>query len=332
MSTNKYNIRNLPKNTYSLQKEIPKYYLHYCSEKITKTNPNTNGWINIIKTLRSCTFKLPTSLSFMNENHVSDFAYSMQNCENLPLQDYDKSRILQAKLEEHKDIVVKLGDDESIRKEYEYAKKLYKLKGFVKFICYFECNDNFLEYPNEKRNYLCHGEGNQMKIIVMPYFELGSIGGYKWTTENITVLRSCITHALLSYINAFTHGYLHGDFHPGNVLLKTTKQRSIDYLFDRFDQNGEVLNIETNGLRTWIMDFENTREVDDENKKDIMDFYLDIQKFFIILQDYRFIKNINKPTLNPLLQVIGNYMNRLIYPDMSFIILLIQSINNIEVE
>jgi hypothetical protein len=298
MSTNKYNIRELQKNTYSSQKEIPKYYLNYCQDKINKTNPNTNGWINIVKTLQ------------------------------LPLKVYDKSRILQAKLEYHKDIVVKIGDDESIRKEYEYSKKLYKIKGFVKFICYFECNDNFLEYPSEKRNYLCNGEGNQMKIIVMPYFELGSIGFYSWTPDNMHILRSCIKHALLTYISAFTYGYLHGDFHPGNVLMKKTKQRSIDYLFDGV---GEVKNIETNGIRTWIMDFELTREIDKSNIMDNIYFYYDIQKFFTLLQEHRFIKNINKLTLLHVMNVIHQFINNPIFPNMNFINNMIKAIDKIEV-
>ena len=29
---NTYNIHTLPKNTFSLQKEIPKYYLSYCQD------------------------------------------------------------------------------------------------------------------------------------------------------------------------------------------------------------------------------------------------------------------------------------------------------------
>jgi len=323
MSAKPYNIRKLPKNSFSLQKETPKYYLNYCQDKINNQNPTTNGWINVIKTLK------------------------------MPLQDFDKSIILLAKLEKHKDIVVKLGDDDSIRKEYEYSKKLYKLKGFVKFICYFECNDNFLDYPNEKRTDLCNGEGSQMKIIVMPHFEMGCIGFYSWTNENVNVLRSCIKHALLTYISAFVTGYLHGDFHPGNVLLKKTKQNSIDYLFDGI---GEVSNVETNGVRTWIMDFENTREVQTpttsspefsrsptmllrnisgslqkENKRDIIDFYSDIHKFFMLLHDYRFVKNIDKSTTVHLMQIVTTHMNNLIYPNMVFINNIIISVDKIQI-
>jgi serine/threonine protein kinase len=292
-----YNIRKLQKQSFSSQKEVPKYYLSYCQDKINTQNPNTNGWINIVKTLK------------------------------MPLEDYDKSRILLAKLEHHKDIVVKIGDDESIRREYEYAKKLYKLKGFVKFICYFECNDDFLKYPDKERNYLCNGEGSRMKIIAMPYFELGSIGSYVWNPENIHALRTSIKHAIMTNISAFMHGFLHGDFHPGNVLLKKTKQSSIDYLFEEI---GEV-NIETNGIRTWIMDFENTREISAKNPRDIMDFYFDIQKFFTLLQDHRFIKNIDKSTTINIFRWVNKYMNSLSYPNMDFIMGIFDSIDKIAV-
>lgn len=292
MTSKPYNIRKLQKQSFSSQKEIPKYYLSYCQDKINTQNPNTNGWINIVKTIK------------------------------MPLENYDKSRILLAKLEQHKDIVVKIGDDDSIRREYEYAKKLYKIKGFVKFICYFECNDDFLDYPNKSKNYLCEGEGNKMKIIVMPYFPLGNIGSYEWKQENIHILRTCIKHAILTNISAFFSGYLHGDFHPGNVLLKKTKQSYIDYGFDG-------INIETNGFRTWIMDYENTREVSMENTRDIMDFYFDIQKFFTLLQDHRFIRNIDKSTIIDILRITNNHMNSLMCPEKDFIISILHAIDKI---
>jgi predicted unusual protein kinase regulating ubiquinone biosynthesis (AarF/ABC1/UbiB family) len=131
----------------------------------------------------------------------------------------------------------------------------------------------------------------------------------------------------MTNISAFMHGFLHGDFHPGNVLLKKTKQSSIDYLFEEI---GEV-NIETNGVRTWIMDFENTREISAENPRDIMDFYFDIQKFFTLLQDHRFIKNIDKSTVINTFRWVNKYMNSLHYPNMDFIMGILDSIDKIGV-
>ena len=324
MSYPTYNIRQLPKNSFSLQKEIPKYYLSYCQDKITAKNPTTKDWIHVVKTLKLPLQDYDKPLNFSNGT-ASTVPPEIQ-WQLLPTHRF-RSRILLAKLEEHKDIVVKLGDDESIRKEYEYAKKLYRLKGFVKFICYFECNDNFLQYPSNERKDVCNGEGNQMKIIVMPYFEMGGIGVYPWTKTNISLLRSCIKHAILSILSAFVNGYLHGDFHPGNVLLKKTKQSSIDYAFDGI---GLVPNIETNGVRTWIMDFENTREVEKENKRDTMDFYYDLQKFFMLLQDHRFIRNIDKTTTIGITNNIHVYMNNLVYPDKDFIRKIRGSIDKID--
>ena len=54
--------------------------------------------------------------------------------------------------------------------------------------------------------------------IINSKFELGSIGGYSWTPVNIHILRTCIKHAVLTNITAFISGYLHGNFHPGNVF------------------------------------------------------------------------------------------------------------------
>jgi hypothetical protein len=281
-----YTIRRLPKTSLSSQKENLKYYLSYCKDKINTNNPNTNGWINIIKTLK------------------------------FPTEDFDKSRVLLARLEKHKDIVVKLSDDESIKREYEYGKKLSKIKGFVKFICYFECNDNFLNYPNGDRNHLCNGPGSQMKIIVMPHYEMGNIGSYGWTRENLNILRTCMKHAFLTYTDAFFNGYLHGDFHPGNVLLKNTKDSSLEYSFEGID---EAFEIETNGVRTWIMDFENTKNVRTDNPMDIMNFYFDAQKFFNTLTNPRFIRNAKEVSVMPVMKTITKYMNYNKFPSREFI-------------
>jgi len=277
MSINVYSINKLPKNTYSLQKETSKYYVR-CREE-NENNQNQNSWINIIKILN--------------------------------LQDFDKSNKLLEIVENYKDIVIKIGEQEAIRKEYENSTKIYNLKGFVKFIQYFEYKS----------------EGSQMKIIIMPYFEMGNIGEYSWTNENIKQLRSSIKQALLSNISAFTKGYLHGDFHPRNMLLTQAKQNTIDYLLDGIDA---VFDIETNGVSTMIIDYENMREVTKENKKDLIDFYFDIYKFFVLLQDYRFIKNIDKTTVTTILQIINKNMENLIYPDMDFIKNIIGSVDKIE--
>ena len=268
-----------------------KYYLGYCNDKITNKHPTTDGWIQVMNTLK------------------------------LPLQEYDKSRILLGILNEHKEIVVKVGGNDSIRSEYEYARRLYRIKGFVKFICYFECNDDFTNYPQSSKTSICNGPGTKMKTIIMPYFPLGCVGFYNWT--DIQQFRSCLKQAFLSHKNALDSGLLHGDFHAGNVLLKTTKQSQILY---EIDDNEFV--IETNGLRTWIMDFENTREIARDEPKDMIDYYYDIQKFIFGLQDHRFIQKIDRASVVPLLRIISQ-QNQMVYPDIQFTKKILHSIDNI---
>ena len=77
------------------------------------------------------------------------------------LENYDKSRVLRAVLDKHTEIIVKLGDHDEIKHEYEMGKSLSRIKGFVKFICFFECKDDVLQ--------------SSMKVIVMPYFKMGSL-------------------------------------------------------------------------------------------------------------------------------------------------------------
>jgi len=184
------------------------------------------------------------------------------------------------------DVVVKVGDIDTIYPEYELSKKI---TGSLPFTSYFE-------YSN-------------LGLITMPYYEMGNIGLYPWTPNNIDMLRTCVKLSVLAYTNAFLHGYLHGDFHPGNVLLE-----------------------KTDGLQVWIMEFSKTREIVPTNKKDIIDFYFDIEKFFILLQDYRYIGNLDKSTVIPIMTTIQTYVNDdVACPRQDFVNDMCRAIDKIEV-
>lgn len=280
MAETNFPIIHLLKTEPSLTRHpnIHKFYLKSCQSKITSKTPTTAPWLRVLKLL-----KLETS-------------------------DYDKSRVLLGALDTHGEVVVKTGDSRDLEHEYSMSSKLQSLKGFVKYICYFECNDNFRTIPSKKHDTLCDGPGSQMKVIVMPYFPLGNIQSYPWETHSIQELHSTLKHAILSMINAFhTFHILHGDFHAGNVLLKKTKQKSISYTIPDI---GTFNDIETHSIRPWIMDFENSKVVSMDTPYTKMmamnEFYFDLNKFFQTLYNGR--NKIDPRTVVPITIFCGKLM------------------------
>ena len=276
MGTPLFQVKQLSKTDSSLTRSpnFHKYYIS-CSGRITETTPTSESWLRILKLIKT------------------------------DISDIDKSRILLGYLDKYGEIVVKIGDAESIEYEYTNSTRIYFLKGFVKYICYFSCNDNFRDIPSSDRNTLCKGPGGSMGVILMPYFILGSIAKYSWTNHTILQFHSCLKHSFLSILVLFYKANLiHGDFHPGNVLLKTIKQTDISYIIPEI---GEYI-IKTNGMRTWIMDYENMQYANYSNKdktvQSFNDFYYDIQKFFMLL--YNTIKTIDNRTISPINSFISN--------------------------
>jgi len=209
--------------------------------------------------------------------------------------DIQKSQVLFAKMKTGNSIVIKIGNDNKLYHEYMIGRKLKSIKGFVKFICYFECDDNFYDYFTKESGYLCKGPGNSMKVILMPHFPLGSLAAYVWTNENCRVLKSCIKMACLTICDAYEKkGIVHGDFHGGNVMLKETRQREITY-----DNN---ISIPTYGYRTWIMDFENSQIV--EGARGRADHFYDMKRFITVLPT--FITGIDKGALGTIINFISS--------------------------
>jgi len=98
------------------------------------------------------------------------------------------------------------------------------------------------------------------------------------------------------------YNFIHGDFHPANVLLKHSKQSDMTYSV--FNEN---IIIDTYGLRSWIMDFENSEF---KQKKDIQSnnaFYQDIIRFFMLLPS--FINHINRTNIQQIVTFLINVSN-----------------------
>jgi serine/threonine protein kinase len=274
-----FNISPLARvnTSYNRNSSHRKYFIS-CEGRITKETPTTESWLKVLKLLK------------------------------LDISDIDKSRILLGSFENNNnDIVIKVGNAVELEREYNFSRRLFSSKGFVKYICNFSCNDDFRTLPDPKRSAICHGPGNQMGVIVMPYFPLGSLAKYSWTPDNLQLLHTCIKHAMLSIISIYCkHNIIHGDFHPGNVLLKETKQREITYNLSNI---GEI-TVPTYGIRTWIMDFENTSIADTTTTYGTImgfnNFYFDISKFITALAD--FIKGLDPRSFILLRKIIDKQM------------------------
>jgi hypothetical protein len=158
-------------------------------------------------------------------------------------------KVYKALLDKSKNIVAKIGKYK-LDYEYEVAKKLeiLKIPTFIKFHCLFSCLDNFSELKNTTKT-VCKKIGDPISIIIMPYIEGDRIELWKWERNNFELMKNTMKHVIMSmfYANK-TKGFIHGDLHLGNVLLKKSKCKEISY--------GEFGTLEVTGLTPVIMDFD----------------------------------------------------------------------------
>jgi serine/threonine protein kinase len=84
----------------------------------------------------------------------------------------------------------------------------------------------------------------------MEYYDLGSILNYipKSLNEIISIINQVIASATLAFEQ---FGFIHGDLHPGNILIKKTKKDLIKYKFTDKD-----LEIKINGIQIVMFDFD----------------------------------------------------------------------------
>jgi hypothetical protein len=158
-------------------------------------------------------------------------------------------------LKRNKRIVIKIAHKtKTNKKEYDYSEILKTIPGFIKFICLFDCFDDTYNYIKDKKevpNKICTAKNigdNDKYILISSYIDNGSIKNYKWTLENVYILKSLLKQACMSLMYAYIHyGFLHNDLHLDNVLFKKTKATTIKY---------KDIEIETNGYKIIIMDYD----------------------------------------------------------------------------
>ena len=198
-----------------------------------------------------------------NYYKLTEFLYTSQNSQAL---------VLKALFEYKINIVLKFGILESIQKEYLISNELIQLPNFIRYFCKIKCNENIKNIINNKEtisNYkMCHCGVNPVGILVMKYYILGSIDNYDWNENNFDVLKNVIKQVIFAIIYAYkTTGFIHGDLHCGNILLKYKKTNELKY-------GSKSLII--NDLEVVIMDFEKSK-LNQQNK--ITELFRNIDKF-----------------------------------------------------
>lgn len=250
-------------------------YLISCQEKITPENPTTKEWLEILKQLKPTNFK-------------------------------DKNKVLLGILEKRKNVVIKISDSDRIFHEYYIGDVLKKhnVPGFIEYICKFQCADKYKKYPDPTSTSLCTGPGDDMKVIVMPYYSHGNLKLYKWKPENYHVLKTSILHVVLSLLQAYeTSHIIHNDIHLQNVLIAPTTKKSITYTIE-----GQAVELPTYGLRTIIMDFENAFHIPDNYEQSWKFAWDDVKKVLTCLAVD--IDGIDSPNMFQILGEIEKLLNR----------------------
>lgn len=167
----------------------------------------------------------------------------------------NKNKLIEANIIKKKKVVVKISKKyELLNKDYETSKKLEELKciNFAKYLGFFNCKDDINNYNLEKPcpKYFCKNNGTINYFLFMEYYEIGSILNYKH--KKIEEIISIINQVMGSMILAFkTFGFIHGDLHPGNILIKKTKKDKITYKYQ--DRTSEI---NTHGIQIVLFDFD----------------------------------------------------------------------------
>ena len=204
---------------------------------------------------RSSSISSDTSKYYIKCDAI-DTANRIEIVKLLQKQRDEDSRVLLAYLEKNHskmNIVIKMGrENTTIRKEYSISEHLHKMNcsGFIKFMCLFEC------YDNNSSDKICQGtpEKNTKKdVLIMKYFNEGSIKSHAWNNSNFHILRSILIQTIYSLVVAYHNtGFIHNDSHLDNILIKRTTRTHNNYQIDK-----RIIEIETNNYTCIIMDFEN---------------------------------------------------------------------------
>lgn len=122
------------------------------------------------------------------------------------------------------EVIVKIQMEKESHHEFNIQNELKNINGFIKYYCQFFCEgdkDYIEQYSTVKQGRLCKAIGNNMGIIIMPYYNNGCLEDQlKKGSINIINIRNVITKVIQSMFDAYEHcEFTHGDLFTKNVIL-----------------------------------------------------------------------------------------------------------------
>lgn len=160
--------------------------------------------------------------------------------------------VLKGKLDHRKEVAVKFGPPHVLQKEFTLGETLQDVPNYMRFFCSFTCNESAQNIYRQRfatHPYVCSGPGGALGLVVMPFYPLGSLNQCAWDRSNLHVLQNVLLQICFATIRAYeVHGFVHGDLHLDNVLVRKTKRAELWYGSKRLAIQG--------GLYVVIMDFE----------------------------------------------------------------------------
>ena len=241
-------MQHLQKRSDSSQSLSSKYFIN--CRLITKEQPTTQAWLTILKQLK------PTNFD-------------------------DKNRIILGVLDKGKDVVIKIGESETLEKEYKISHELFKkgVEGFIKYSCFFKCDDDYKEHTSSRRQHLCKRPGSRMSCLVMPYLKFGSVKSFDFRAidNGLIILKSLLKVIFTSVVRAFNEiGLVHNDLHSQNVLVTMKRKHTMN-------------NVSIHSYGIVILDFENALLSDNKNEHKMFVF----KDYGRLLADIHYTTNLN---------------------------------------
>ena len=242
-----YNLEYLPKTDFGFLENNDNTYRKYIASLFNKNDKpkNTSGWL------------VPKKILQVNSNNNSNARAS-------------GDILIESDLFiKKKTVVVKISKNEKLlNKDFEASKQLNSIKSpnYSKYLGLFSCKDDIKNYSKSKPlpEEFCKLNGKTNFFLFMPYYKLGSLAVYE--PQNIDEIISIVNQFICASLFAYQKiGFLHNDFHIGNILLKPTSKETIKY-----NLNQGIKEIKTFGVEIIIFDFDRSTF----NNKGAFDKYL----------------------------------------------------------